>query len=132
MRFGIASALSTLCTLTALGLLLQASLARSWADLAACGAGTLITYALYRRWVWGVTHHGRLQDLGRCLVLAVASVAISSIAMLEVGILLAARHVAGEVRCASFQATDVAAFGGLAGLRLLLSQSPFRPRRPEV
>jgi putative flippase GtrA len=131
-RFWAASALSTVATLVALGVLLRASLAPAWANLAAAGAGTLIAYELNRRWVWGVAHPARLRDLGGFVVLALAGLAISTIALFEVGTLLAAHHVAGGVREASLQAVDVVAFGSLAGVRFLMSQALFHPPRPEV
>lgn len=126
-RFGVASLASTAVTLVALGALLQwTSLPAVWANVLATTLGTLVAYELNRRWVWGGERRAQhLRDLLAFWSLSLLGLGLSTVAVDVVQRLLAGAHVAGAARTLDLQATNLAAFGILTIVKLLLSRSLF-------
>jgi putative flippase GtrA len=122
LRYGTVSVVSTVTSMTVLGLLVATrALTPGWANLVATAVGTVPSFELNRRWVWGRT--GRRSLSGE--VGPFAALAVSVAGHLAAGLDTAPRTIAVE-------AASVAAFGSLWLLQfVVLDRLLFATRRAE-
>jgi putative flippase GtrA len=120
IRYSAASVVTTLLSLALLSLLLF-EVSAGWANFAAVGAGSVISFELNRRWVWKGTGSGRLW--GKLAVFVAASLTfmlLSTLAATAVASAVGHPH-ATALRFIAIEATTLAAYG----TRWLLQYSLF-------
>ncbi|HEX4215965.1 MAG TPA: GtrA family protein [Candidatus Dormibacteraeota bacterium] len=135
-RFGVASGISTVVTLTTLGVLVATRvLDETVANVGATLLGTAVAYELNRRWVWGREPRERaVRDLMIFLGLSMAGLVLSTVGVYLVGHFALGRHTPTIARTLALQATNLSAFAALTGLKFMVSESMFRthPTSAEV
>ena len=122
VRYGAVSIIATTTSLVVLGLLVSTRLlAPGWANVVATAVGTVPSFELNRRWVWG--RHGRAST-GREVIpfvaLSAAGLALSTLAVVLVGRWADHASLTGAGRTLAIQAANVAAFGGLWLLQFVI------------
>jgi putative flippase GtrA len=115
LRYATVSAIATITSLTVLGVLVATgTLSAGWANIVATAAGTIPSFELNRRWVWG--KDGRrsvLAEIGPFWALSFAGLALSTAAVsLAAGWAGQAGFGAGG-RTLAAEGANVAAFGSL-------------------
>jgi putative flippase GtrA len=135
IRYGAVSAVATSVSMIVLGVLVATrTLTPGWANLVATGVGTVPSFELNRRWVWG--KRGRRSLAGEVVpfaILSFAGLALSTLAVSVAGHLAAGLHTVA--RTTVVEAASVGAFGSLWVLQfLLLDRLLFasRTRRPAM
>ena len=122
VRYGTVSIISTITSLVVLGVLVATrTMPAGWANVVATAVGTLPSFELNRRWVWG--RGGRrslLAEIGPFCALSFAGLGISTAAVslaaakaTELGLDTTAHTVVVEL-------ANVAAFGSLWVLQFLI------------
>jgi putative flippase GtrA len=132
LRYGTVSVVSTVTSMTVLGLLVATrSLTPGWANLVATAVGTVPSFELNRRWVWGRTGRRSLSgEVGPFAALSFAGLALSTLAVSVAGHLAAGLDTAP--RTIAVEAASVAAFGSLWLLQfVVLDRLLFATRRAE-
>jgi putative flippase GtrA len=129
-RFFIASGVSTIVTLTTLGILVSTgALDETVANVVATVLGTCVAYELNRRWVWGRESRERtVRDLTVFLGLSMAGLVLSTVGVYLVGHFALGPHTPTIVRTLALQATNLSAFATLTGIKFMVSESMFRTR----
>ncbi len=135
-RYASASVVATATSMTVLGTLVATgALAAGWANVVATGVGTVPSFELNRRWVWGRTDRRRLlTQMGPFAALSFTGLALSTLA-----VSLAARwatdaQLGTTGRTVASEAANVATFATLwvvqyVLLDRVLFRSSRRPRR---
>jgi putative flippase GtrA len=120
LRYGAVSVVSTLTSMTVLGLLVATrALTPGWANLVATAVGTVPSFELNRRWVWGRTGRRSLSaEVTPFAALSFAGLALSTVAVSVAGHLAAGLDAAP--RTMAVEAASVAAFGSLWLLQFVL------------
>jgi putative flippase GtrA len=120
VRYGAVSVVATVSSMAVLGALVATrALTPGWANLAATAVGTVPSFELNRRWVWGRT--GRRSfgaEVGPFAALSFAGLALSTLAVSVVGHL--ASGMATAPRTLAVEAASIAAFGSLWVLQFML------------
>jgi putative flippase GtrA len=132
LRYGTVSVVSTVTSMTVLGLLVATrALTPGWANLVATAVGTVPSFELNRRWVWGRTGRRSLSgEVGPFAALSFAGLALSTLAVSVAGHLAAGLDTAP--RTIAVEAASVAAFGSLWLLQfVVLDRLLFATRRAE-
>jgi putative flippase GtrA len=132
LRYGAVSVVSTATSMTVLGLLVATrALTPGWANLVATAVGTVPSFELNRRWVWGRTGRRSLSgEVTPFAVLSFAGLALSTLAVSVAGHLAAGLDTAP--RTIAVEAASVAAFGSLWLLQfVVLDRLLFATRRAE-
>ena len=113
LRYGAVSAISTVTSMAVLGLLVASRvLTPGWANVAATAVGTVPSFELNRRWVWGRTGRRSVAaEVGPFAVLSFAGLALSTLAVSIAGHLAAGLDA--TPRTVAVEAASVAAFGSL-------------------
>jgi putative flippase GtrA len=136
LRFFIASGISTVVTLTILGVLVSTgALEETFANVVATLLGTAVAYELNRRWVWGREPRERaIRDLMIFIGLSMAGLILSTVGVFLVGHDVLNRDTPTIVRTLALQATNLSAFGTLTGIKFMVSEAMFRthPTSAEV
>lgn len=83
LRYAAVSAISTMLSLTILGVLVATGATTAgWANVIATGVGTIPSFELNRRWVWGKRGRRSLwAEIGPYSALAFAGLALSTLAV---------------------------------------------------
>jgi putative flippase GtrA len=120
LRYGAVSVISTLTSMVVLGVLVASrGLTPGWANLVATAVGTVPSFELNRRWVWGRTGRRSLgAEVGPFAALSFVGLAVSTLAVSVAGHLAAG--MATAPRTIVVEAASVAAFGSLWILQFVL------------
>lgn len=115
LRYVAVSAISTVISLTILGVLIATGTTTAgWANLIATGVGTLPSFELNRRWVWGKTGRRSVPgEIGPFCALSFAGLALSTLA-----VSVASRWATGDglgvgARTLVAEGANIATFGTL-------------------
>jgi putative flippase GtrA len=110
LRYGVVSIVTTVLTLSLLGVLLLGVTA-GWANVVAVAVGSVISFELNRRWVWAqVDRRARWMQLLLFLGVSLVFLAVSGLAVHEVATFLGPRS--GSItRTFLIESTTVAVFG---------------------
>jgi putative flippase GtrA len=131
MRYATVSVISTGVSMCVLGgLVATATLAAGWANVVATAVGTVPSFELNRRWVWGRTGRRSLTaEIGPFCALSFAGLALSTLAVTVLAAWAAHAHLGTGGRTLAAEAGNVAAFGSLWVLQfVVLERLLFRPR----
>ncbi len=122
VRYGAVSLIATLTSLTVLGALVAtATLTPGWANIVATGVGTVPSFELNRRWVWGKTGRRSLAaEVGPFCVLSFAGLALSTLLVSTVGAWATGAGLDAFWRTAAVEVANLAAFGSLWILQFLV------------
>ncbi len=112
-RYASVSVIATLTSLTVLGALVATrTLTPGWANLAATAVGTVPSFELNRRWVWGRTGE---RSMGREVVpfalLSAAGLGLSTLTVVATGHWADQLGLATAARTLAVQAANLAGFG---------------------
>lgn len=115
VRYGAVSLIATATSLLVLGVLVSTRvLAPGWANVVATAVGTVPSFELNRRWVWG--RHGAASTRREVLpfvALSAAGLIVSTVAVSAAGWWTEAAGLTGAARTVAIQLASVAAFGSL-------------------
>jgi putative flippase GtrA len=109
------SIVSTATSLTVLGVLVATALTTAgWANVIATAVGTVPSFELNRRWVWGKTGRRSLwAEVGPFAALSIAGLAVSTVAVSIAGRWATSLALPTATRTIAVEAASVAAFGSL-------------------
>ncbi len=130
-RYAGVSAISTTVSLTILGALVWTrTMTPGWANVIATGIGTIPSFELNRRWVWGKTGTRSLPaEIGPFCTLAFAGLAISTWAVSQAAGWATRAGLSSEGRTLAAEAANVATFGSLWVFQyVMLDRVLFRQR----
>jgi putative flippase GtrA len=115
VRYGTVSAISTVVSLTVLGVLVfTGAMSPGWANVVATAVGTVPSFELNRRWVWGRTgRRSLLAELGPFWALSFTGLGLSTLAVSVAGAWAARAGLHAGMRALVAQAASVCAFGSL-------------------
>lgn len=133
LRYAAVSAIATSVSLTILGVLVASGTASpGWANIVATAAGTVPSFELNRRWVWGKKGRRAVAaEIGPFCVLSFTGLALSTLAVTAASGWAAAAGYGVGTRTAVAEAANVAAFGTLwVAQYLVLDRLLFRAPRP--
>jgi putative flippase GtrA len=113
LRYGAVSVVATSTSMAVLGALVATrTLTPGWANLVATAVGTVPSFELNRRWVWGKTGRRSFAgEVGPFAALSFAGLALSTLAVSVAGHLAAGLSTAP--RTLAVEAANVGAFGSL-------------------
>jgi len=122
VRYGAVSVVATSVSLTVLGALVWTrSMPATWANVVATAVGTVPSFELNRRWVWG--KRGRrsvLGEIGPFCVLSFSGLALSTLAVGAAAVWAADAGFGDTLRTLAVEGANVAAFGALWVVQFLL------------
>ncbi len=133
VRYGAVSVISTTVSLTVLGILVfTGTMSPGWANVVATAVGTIPSFELNRRWVWGRTgRRSVLAELGPFWALSFAGLGLSTLGVTVAGRWAASAGLHAGMRALVAGAANVCAFGSLwIAQFLVLDRSVFG--RPAV
>jgi putative flippase GtrA len=107
------SVLTSLVSLTTLALLAGVAGVPAWqAHVVACAVGTVPSYQLNRRWVWGLRHGSHWgKEVAPFWALSFAGLAVSTLAVDRADHLARSLEWTGPTRTVALMAASVAAYG---------------------
>ena len=115
LRYGTVSLVSTTLSMSILGALVYSqTMAAVWANVVATAAGTVPSFELNRRWVWGKS--GRRSAMSEILpfcLLSAAGLVLSTAAVAVVTPIVTNLGYGPTARAVAADAANVAAFGSL-------------------
>jgi putative flippase GtrA len=115
VRYGTVSVISTAVSLSVLGLLVFTdAVPAGWANVIATAAGTIPSFELNRRWVWG--RSGRWSVLAEVVpfaALSLAGLALSTVAVSVAAGWAGRASLGAGMRTLLVEVANVAAFGSL-------------------
>jgi putative flippase GtrA len=122
VRYGAVSAVATSVSLTVLGALVWTqAMPAVWANVVATAVGTVPSFELNRRWVWGKRGRRSLMaEIGPFCFLSFAGLALSTLAVGAAAGWAADAGVGDTVRTLVVEGASVAAFGTLWVLQFIL------------
>ena len=126
------SVLTTLLSLVVLGTLVSLG-TRAWvANAIATGIGTVPSYVLNRRWVWGIRHDSDpWREVAPFWLLSFSGLLLSTLAVDRADRLAAVWQLSSGVRTVALLGANVASFGVLwVAQFVLLDRVLFRRRLP--
>lgn len=131
VRYGAVSIIATLTSTTVLGALVAtATLTPGWANAVATGVGTVPSFELNRRWVWGKTGRRSVTaEIGPFCALAFAGLALSTATVSGAGRWASSVGLPTGGRTAVVLAANVAAFGSLWVLQFVMLDRVLFARR---
>lgn len=132
MRYGAVSAIATTVSLSVLGILVATStLSAGWANVVATAVGTVPSFELNRRWVWGRTGERSLgREVGPFVALSFAGLGLSTLFVSLAGRWAMASGLSTLGRTVAVELASIAAFGSLwVAQFLILDRVLFAPRR---
>jgi putative flippase GtrA len=133
LRYGTVSIVSTSVTLSVLGaLVLTSAMPPGWANVVATAAGTVPSFELNRRWVWGRRGRRSLgREVGPFWALSFLGLALSTAAVSAAARWAAHAGAGPAVRTLVVEAANVGAFGSLwVAQFVVLDRVLFRARTP--
>jgi putative flippase GtrA len=115
LRYGTVSVIATVTSLTVLGVLVSATtMPAGWANVIATAVGTVPSFELNRRWVWGKTGKRSLRgEVGPFWILSFAGLALSTLLVSVAAAWAAHAGVDATSRTILIEAASIAAFGSL-------------------
>jgi putative flippase GtrA len=121
-RYATVSAISTTTSLVVLSLLVGTrTLTAGWANVVATGVGTVPSFELNRRWVWGKTgQRSLLGEIGPFCLLSFLGLALSTLAVSAAVGFVAHAGLSNTVRTIAAGAANVGTFGSLWVVQYLL------------
>jgi putative flippase GtrA len=131
MRYATVSVISTGVSMCVLGgLVATATLAAGWANVVATAVGTVPSFELNRRWVWGRTGRRSLMaEIGPFCTLSFAGLALSTLAVSLAAAWATRARLGTGGRTIAAEAANVAAFGSLWVVQfVVLDRLLFRSR----
>ena len=134
VRYGTVSVISTLVSLSVLGFLVfTGAVGAGWANVLATAVGTVPSFELNRRWVWGKTGRRSLRtEIGPFCFLSFTGLGLSTLAVSLVARWAAAAGFDAAMRTLLVELANVGAFGSLwIAQFLILDRLTFRPAGPE-
>ena len=134
VRYAAVSAIATTVSLTVLGVLLATGTATAaWANVIATAVGTVPSFELNRRWVWGKTGHRSLvAEVWPFCALSFLGLALSTVAVSAAASWASSAGLGTTVRTVAAEAANVAAFGTIwIGQYVVLDRLLFRSRAAE-
>lgn len=132
VRYGTVSAIATSTSLVVLGALVATrALSAGWANVVATAVGTVPSFELNRRWVWGRRGDRSLStEVVPFAALSAAGLALSTAAVAATGRWADGAGLADGTRTLAVQAANLAAFGALWLLQFaILDRVLFAERR---
>jgi putative flippase GtrA len=135
VRYGAVSVISTTISLTVLGVLVfTGTVSPGWANVIATAVGTIPSFELNRRWVWGRTgRRSVMAEVGPFWALSFAGLGLSTLAVSVATHWAATAGMHAGMRALVAQAANVSAFGSLwVAQFVILDRTVFgRPALPE-
>lgn len=115
VRYGATSCVATLTSMVVLGALVATStLSPGWANIVATSVGTVPSFELNRRWVWGRTGRRSFAgEVGPFCVMSLAGLALSTLLVSAAGHWATGAGLDAFWRTAVIEVANVAAFGTL-------------------
>jgi putative flippase GtrA len=115
LRYAAVSAISTVVSLTILGVLVESrTTTPAWANVIATGVATIPSFELNRRWVWGkVGRRSVWAEMGPFLVWCFSEMALSTIVVNAASRWAVASRLGLDARTLVAVAANVATFGSL-------------------
>ena len=115
IRYGAVSAVATTVSLIVLGVLVATDSATpGWANVIATAVGTVPSFELNRRWVWGKTdRRSVLAEIAPFAVLSFTGLVLSTIAVSGAARWSDGAGFSGTTRTMAVEVANVAAFGSL-------------------
>jgi putative flippase GtrA len=115
VRYGAVPAIATATSLTVLGALVATrTTSAGWANVIATGVGTVPSFELNRRWVWGRRGARSVQaEVVPFCALSAAGLVLSTLAVTAIARWADAAGLASATRTLAVQAANLAAFGSL-------------------
>ena len=134
VRYATVSVISTTVSLTVLGALIATSaVTAGWANVIATGIGTVPSFELNRRWVWGKTgRRSALAEVAPFCALSFLGLALSTLAVSTAAGWASAAGLGTAARTLVAQAANVATFGSLWVLQYVLLDRVLFARRAPV
>jgi putative flippase GtrA len=113
IRYGSVSAISTVVSLTVLGVLVAGRfLVPAWANVVATAVGTVPSFELNRRWVWNKTGpRSVVAEVAPFVALSFLGLALSTIAVAATGEWADHATVDAVTRTLAVEGANVSAFG---------------------
>ncbi len=132
LRYVTVSAIATSVSLTILGFLVATGATSSgWANAIATGVGTIPSFELNRRWVWGKRGHRSLwAEVGPYCAVALSGLVLSTLAVTTASGWAAAAGWGVAGRTLASEAANVATFGALWVLQFAISDRVLFRARP--
>ena len=133
LRYGTVSIIATLTSMTVLGVLVTlTTMPAGWANVAATAIGTVPSFELNRRWVWGKTGKRSLRgEIAPFWILSFAGLALSTLTVSLAAAWATNTGVDATTRTIVIEAANVAAFGSLwIAQFVILDRVLFRPHAP--
>jgi putative flippase GtrA len=133
LRYGTVSLIATVTSLAVLGVLVAATTTPAWlANIVATAVGTVPSFELNRRWVWGKTGTRSLRsEVGPFWALSFAGLLLSTLTVSVAAAWSASSGVDGTARTLAIEAASIAAFGSLwIAQFVILDRVLFRTRPP--
>jgi putative flippase GtrA len=114
-RYATVSVISTVTSLTILGgLVATNTVSAGWANVIATAAGTVPSFELNRRWVWGKGGtSSRLAEIGPFCALSFAGLGLSTVAVSAAAGWAATAGLGATARAVAAEAASFATFGSL-------------------
>lgn len=121
-RYGAVSIVATVTSLTVLGVLVSTTAASAgWANVIATLVGTVPSFELNRRWVWGRTsRRSFLREVAPFALLSFAGLVLSTGAVTLAAHWAVSAGVTDAVRTLTVELANVTAFGSLWVLQFVL------------
>lgn len=115
LRYGTVSVISSTTSMIVLGALVATrTVTPGWANVIATAVGTVPSFELNRRWVWGRAGRRRwLSEVGPFCVLSFTGLALSTVAVSLAGRWATAAALGGVTRTSVVELANVAAFSSL-------------------
>jgi putative flippase GtrA len=115
VRYGTVSAIATTTSLTVLGALVATrAVSAGWANVIATGVGTVPSFELNRRWVWGRRGDRSLRaEVAPFVAMSATGLALSTVAVSVIARWADAAGLATSTRTLAVQAANLSAFGSL-------------------
>jgi putative flippase GtrA len=143
LRYGAVSLIATTCSLTTLGILAGTrTLPAAWANVVATALGTIPSFELNRRWVWGKKgKRSASREVMPFIALSFAGLALSTLAVHFTAAWADHAALTTAMRTLLIEGANVAAFGSLWILQFVLldrllfravvrHEPPVRPLHP--
>lgn len=133
VRYGSVSLISTAVSLTVLGVLVFTNtLPAGWANVVATAVGTVPSFELNRRWVWGKTgRRSVLAEIGPFCALSFAGLGLSTLAVSVTAVWAQSSGLDPFWRTVAVEFANIAAFGSLWVLQfVILDRLLFGRRTP--
>jgi putative flippase GtrA len=115
LRYSAVSAIATSTSLTVLGVLVGTrALSPGWANVVATAVGTVPSFELNRRWVWGKTgQRSAAAEIVPFCIMSFTGLALSTLAVHQAAIWAEHAGLSGTARTLAVEVANIAAFGSL-------------------